>query len=101
MEDGHGVGTYSPIEGDSRSTQQQRIGRICAGKRLVSRHLCAYELGLVINEGDECAVAIHLVHAMLDESIEGYVAAGDWIGGRPFWDLERKRCGREISRAIC
>jgi hypothetical protein len=50
----------------------------------------------VIDEGEECAVAIHLVHAMLDEGIEGYVAARDWFGRWSFWDMERERSGREV-----
>jgi hypothetical protein len=65
------------------------------------RHLCAYELVSVIDEGEECAVAIHLVHAMLDEGIEGYVAARDWFRRWSFWDMERERSGREVSGASC
>jgi hypothetical protein len=63
-------------------------------------HLCTYKLIAVINEGEECAVAIHLVHAMLNEGVEGYVAAGDWLGRRTLWDMEGERGGSEISRAV-
>lgn len=100
LEDAHGEWADAPFEGDSGSTQQERLGRVCTRKRLVPRHLCAYELISIINERKECAIAVHLVHAMLDEGVEGYVAAGDWFGRRSFWDVEGERRGREISRAV-
>lgn len=100
LEDAHGEWAHAPFEGDPGSTQQERLGRVCTRKRLVPRHLCAYELISIINERKECAIAVHLVHAMLDEGVEGYVAAGDWFGRRSFCDVERERRGREISRAV-
>jgi hypothetical protein len=54
----------------------------------------------VINKGEERAVAIHLVHAMLNEGVESYVAAGDWLGRRTLGDVEGERRGSEISRAV-
>lgn len=100
LEDAHGEWTDTPFERDSGSTQQERLGRVCTRKRLMPRHLCANELISIINERKECAIAIHLVHAMLDEGVEGYVAAGNWFGRRSFCDVEGERCGGEISGAM-
>ena len=73
--------------------------RIWNSKRLVFGHLGAYVLGSIIDEGEECAVAIQSVHSMLDERVERNDGAGDGVWRRAFCDVEGERGSREISRA--
>jgi hypothetical protein len=88
LEDGHGVRTDSPFEGESGSTQQEWLIRIWAEERLVPRHLCADELAFVVDEGEECAIAVHPVYAMLNKRVERDVATRDWAGRRTLGDIE-------------
>jgi hypothetical protein len=90
MEHGHSIGTDAPFECDACYAEQQRLCWIGASQRLVSGHLGAYELASVIDKREECAIAIHLIHAMLDERVQCDVAAGDWAGRRALGDIEGK-----------
>jgi hypothetical protein len=63
----------------------------------VPRHLCADELAPVVDEGEECAIAVHLVYAMLNKRVERDVAARDWPGRRTLGDVEWERGGGEVS----
>jgi hypothetical protein len=75
MEDGHCVRADSPLEGDPGGAQQKRAVWVLAGKRLMPGHLGAYELATAVDEGEECAVAVHGVGAMLDQGIQRQVVA--------------------------
>jgi len=74
------------------------VCRVWARKRLVFRHLGAYVLVPVIDEGEECAVAIQFVHAMLDKRVERDVTARNGIWRRASCDVEGERGGGEIPR---
>jgi hypothetical protein len=56
----------------------------------VSCHLSAYKLISIIDERQKSALAIHLVHPMLDKGVEREVAAGLRIRWRAVCDVERK-----------
>jgi hypothetical protein len=55
-------------------------------------------LGAIVNEGEECAIALQRVCAMLNESIQRNVGTGDWVGWRSLCDVEGERGGREVAR---
>jgi hypothetical protein len=98
MEDGHCIWANAPFEGDPGGSQQERLVWARVHDGLVPRHLCAYELGAIVNEGEECAIALQRVCAMLNESIQRNVGTGDWVGWRSLCDVEGERGGREVAR---
>jgi hypothetical protein len=57
----------------------------------MSGHLGAYELAAAVYEGEECAVAIHCVRAMLDQRVQRQIAARDRVDRGARGDVERKR----------
>lgn len=65
---------------------------------MVLCHLGADVLVSIIDEGEECAVAVQLEYAMLDERVERDVAARQGVGRRAFSNVKRKRGGGEVAR---
>jgi len=97
MKNGHGVWADTPFQRYPSVTQQQRMRRILIPKRLALCHFCTYELAAIIDEREESAVVVHLVHPILNKSIKGDIGARDRVRRWSVGDLERKRCCREIS----
>jgi hypothetical protein len=55
------------------------------------RHLCAYELASIVDEGQEGAFAVHLVNSMLNKRVERNIAARNWFWWEAGYNIERIR----------